>query len=731
MDFGLAKVRGGSLVTKVGTTLGTVAYMSPEQARGEEVDAGTDIWAFGILLYEMLSGKLPFQAAHEAALIYEIVHTPPPPLAELNKNVDTDLNTIVMKCLEKNRAQRYQTMREVTEDLRGYKKKLDSLVLDHSPKTPKQEKDVEKPLQKKPFVLIGVFALLIIIALLISYIVFRSPVEAPVGDKIINRVTSLPGLEDEPTWSPDGKYLAYTSNDKGNLDVMVMPLGGGRAIRVVDSDADDTQPAWSPDGSKLAFVSARDRGGHLSIALGIGPMQDFVIGKYGDIFLIPALGGTPVKLVDDGYYPAWSPDGKSIVFQSPRNGKWNLWKISAGGGVPTRLTNDDEFNFHPSWSPDGKWIVYGSGEVPVFNLKVTSASVGSSWFLTDGNQRVLRPVWSKNGSSILYSSDRNGSYNLWKISFSSSDNGKFETPRQVTVGQGADVNVSISHTGEKLAFSTLLILQNIWEFNITSGETRQVTSETSNEDLPRPSPDGKTILIVSNRGGNSGLWTVDLNGTILQQLGAQGVNESQGSWSPDGKQIAFNSDDDGSFRMFIRTLGSLSPNEIDSNPDGLEYPIWSPDGKSISYHKTTNQKNDIWIHNLESGQNKQLTNLDLSSSFATWSPDGKYITFQTMRGSVRNIWIVPSKGGTARQLTFGNEEHSHPQWSPVDQDLILFVLNHKNICTVSISTGEITQLTHNVESDLILDYPSWSPDGKKVYYSISRKTGDIYTLENY
>lgn len=731
MDFGLAKVQGGSLVTKAGTTLGTVAYMSPEQARSEEVDVGTDIWAFGVLLYEMLSGKLPFQAAHSAALIYEIVNTSPPPLTELNKNVDGVLNSIVMKCLEKNKVQRYQTMGEVGDDLKQYQKKTDSVTSDYSTKAISPATGVQQPLQRKPFFLIGVFALLIIIAFLISYIVFRTPVQAPEEDKIINRITSSPGLEDEPAWSPDGKYLAYTSNDKGNLDIMVMPLGGGRPIRVVDSDADDAQPAWSPDGSKLAFVSARDRGGHLSIALGIGALQDFVTGKYGDIFLIPALGGTPVKLVEDGYYPSWSPDGKNIVFQSPRNGAWNLWKVSAEGGVPTQLTDDEDFDFHPCWSPDGKWIAYGSGGNNVYNLRVVSASSGKPQLLTNDNQVVVRPVWSKDGSSIIYSSNKNGSYNLWKIPFSLNDNGKPETPRQVTVGQGADVDVSISHTGEKLAFSTVLIHQDIWEFTLASGETRQVTSETSNEDFPRCSPDGETLMITSNRGGNPGLWTADLRGTILEQLSAQDAHEESGSWSPDGKQIAYRSRGNNSNSIYIRTLGSLSPKEIAHDSFAVEYPIWSPDGKFISYFKGISRKADIWIYDLESGQNKQLTNMELSSSYATWSPDGKYITFQTQRGSVRNLWIVPSQGGTPRQITFGTEEHSHPQWSPVNQDLILFVLNHKNICTVSVSTGEIKQLTHHVESDLILDYPSWSPDGKKAYYSISRKTGDIYTLENY
>jgi|GEM_PF-2182343 len=122
---------------------------------------------------------------------------------------------------------------------------------------------------------------------------------------------------------------------------------------------------------------------------------------------------------------------------------------------------------------------------------------------------------------------------------------------------------------------------------------------------------------------------------------------------------------------------------------------------------------------------------DTPTGFATWSPDGSTLTFQTQSGDIRTIWIQPLEGGDARQITFGTEEHSHPQWSPVDPDLILFALNHKNLCTVSVSSGKIVQITDYVAADLVLDYPSWSPEGTRIYYTLSRKTGDLYTLENY
>ncbi len=728
MDFGLAKVGGGPNITKAGSTVGTPYYMSPEQASGKPVDARTDIWAFGVVLYEMLTGELPFNGEYEQAITYAIINEAPLPLKKMRTNIPEFLQTIVDNCLAKNPDLRYRSVADV---LREFKRKPESSAIQLAKTLSDEETISPKPSKNRTFFLIGIISLLVIISAFLTIVLLRQPSLESNSEKVITRLTSSPGLEDEPAWSPDGKFIAYTSNAGGNMNILVKPLGGGRLIRLVENDADDGQPSWSPDGSKLAFVSARDRGGHLSIALGIGPVQNYVIGKGGDIFLIPAFGGSPEKLIDNGYYPSWSPNGRNIVFQSPRSGEMDLWRIATTGGTPVQLTRDPDFDFHPAWSPDGKWIVYCSGINEVYNLKVISASGSTPRVLTDTPHFVLRPAWSPDGKYIIYASNRSGSINLWKIPFSTSNGSKLPRSQQVTLGQGADQNVSVSPNGNKIVYSTVSVNLDIWEFTPSTGAYRQITSETSEENFPRLSPDGKTLLITSDRGGLYGLWSIDLPNNKMQKLSRPDVDATQGSWSPDGKQVAYLQTGESENYLFVRLPGSLSPRKIAANSDLIEYPIWSPDGKKLAFMQKKNDAGNIWVFDLKLGKAKKITHMQNSAAFATWSPEGRFLTFQTQKGSIRHLWIIPSGGGTPRQLSFGNEEHSHPQWSPTNPDVILFDLNHKNLCTVSVATGKIEQLTRYKQSDLVLDYPSWSPNGKKIYYSISRKQGDIYTLNNY
>jgi len=722
MDFGLAKLKGAAKVTKTGSTVGTAAYMSPEQIQGEEIDYRTDIFSFGVVLYEILAGQLPFRGEHEAALMYEIVNVQPPSLLDLQKNVDSELNRIVTKCLEKDRDERYQSMREIVVDLKRYKRDSEG-------------KRIERPLlaglERKPFPLkierssLILGALVVLVLAIGAWIYFRPQVtEAPrVPEAKLTKVTFDPGLEDEPTWSPDGKFLAYTTDERGNLDIVVLPLGGGQPIWVVESDADDAQPSWSPDVSKLAFVSARDHSGRLSIVLGQG-VQSYVNGKGGDIFLVPALGGTPVKLLENGYYPAWSPDGKTIVFQSNRGGNWDIWTVPAEGGKPTQLTNDEDFDYHPSWSPDGKFIVYGSGLNPIYEVRVVPAAGGQPRNVTNENSSVVRPGWTPDGKRILFSSARSGVMNIWKVPFSPSGDRKSASPTRVTIGEGNDVNLSATANGNRIAFATVRNTADIWELTLSTGKLRQVTSETSSEDHPHVSPDGRTLLLQSNRGEKPGIWTMDLNGKVLSQLTYGDDPDFQARWSPDGEEIVYRQ----GAKIVTQKLGDVSAREV--APEGFA-PSWSPDGKKLAFSRVSDGKADIWIHSLETGEAKQITFLESRNAFPAWSPDGNSITFTAQKGSKRDIFVVASNGGTPRRITSGEAEFSHPRWSPRDKDEILCLRDHKNVCLVSVSTGKVKQITDFVEANVILDYPSWSFDGKNIYFSLAKKVGDVYILENY
>jgi len=140
---------------------------------------------------------------------------------------------------------------------------------------------------------------------------------------------------------------------------------------------------------------------------------------------------------------------------------------------------------------------------------------------------------------------------------------------------------------------------------------------------------------------------------------------------------------------------------------------------------------DIWIYDLDTDELRQLTFLETDNLFQSWSPDGNYIVFSAQEGENRTIWKTPVDGGTPVQLTFGEVDHSHPVWSPVDPDVILFLENHQNICLLRVSTGEIEKITEFRESSTTIDYPSWSPDGEKIYFSKDVKFGDVFVLENY
>jgi eukaryotic-like serine/threonine-protein kinase len=732
LDFGLAKLAapsndGGSQLqtlagsgTRPGVVMGTVGYMSPEQASGEVVDFRSDQFSLGSILYEMATGKRAFQKKTAIETLSAILREDPEPIARANPEAPAPLRWIVERCLAKEPADRYAATRDLARDLKQAERHI-------------SETSMETPAIARPKRRWGRWAaaLAILAAGAVAGSLLRMRgTGTPAAPVTLRRLTFGQGLEDEPSFSPDGKFLAYTTDERGNLDVMVLPLAGGEPIRIAGTDADEAQPAWSPDGSRIAYVSAKDHGGRLAPALNTSALLVYLNSSFGDIFVVPALGGAAAKLVEDGHYPSWSPDGKRIVFMSNRGGRVKLWTVASEGGAPAQLTKDPEkIDYQPAWSPDGKWIAYGSGFPTTssggwrFNVAVVPASGGAPADLTSEFLYVTRPAWSVDGKTVFFGADQNGILNLFKVSFR--DGRRSGGLSRVTLGQGQDGGATISRDGHKLAFAALHNELNIWEVALDKMVGRAVTSGEGNPDYPHLSPDGKTLLVQSNQTGDLAVWTVDLQGRYLSRLtpGSGGV-EPSGRWAPDGTRFGYLFDQ----KLRIQSLGSLSAQETGVPLTGSM--SWSPDGKTLALGAALSGPSEIRLYDVASGKLREITNLKQSLDDPTWSPDGKQIAFMLQRGQVREIWLVPSQGGAARALTKDGED-SHPFWSPTDPDTILFLRDHKRLATLSVSTGKVTILPWTPEGSYVLDYPSWSPDGKKIYVSVAHKTGDIYQLEGF
>ncbi len=340
LDFGLAKQDRKSVrefdtsLTELGHAVGTIAYMSPEQAQEGAIDSRSDIFSFGSLLYEMVTGAKAFQADSQAGTLAAILHKEPSSLRELAPGVPASLVRVIGKCLQKKAHDRWQHMQDLKLVLSGLLEDLESPPASLVVQTSRR--------WLIPALLAGGFLAAALAA--IAWLQ-RHPVEV-VNEPIYRMVTADNGLNDYPALSRDGKFIAFASDRAGgdNLDIWLKQIGGREMIQLTRDPADDTDPSFSPDGTHIAYRSERDGGG---------------------IYVVQTLGGDPALLARGGRNPRYSPDGKWIAYWVGRlngyvTGTSKAYVVEAGGGQPRQIHPEMNFVQFPSWSPRGDaLLVYG------------------------------------------------------------------------------------------------------------------------------------------------------------------------------------------------------------------------------------------------------------------------------------------------------------------------------------------------------------------------------------
>ncbi|HSE20468.1 MAG TPA: winged helix-turn-helix domain-containing protein [Pyrinomonadaceae bacterium] len=522
------------------------------------------------------------------------------------------------------------------------------------------------------------------------------------------QLTFEPGLETDPSWSPDGHFVAYSSDQSGNFDIWVRSVGEGNSIQVTSSQSHDWQPNWSPDGLSLVFRSEREGGG---------------------LFVVPALGGNERKLCGFGYRPRWSPDGSQVLFYGsafPGVVKSKTYVISASGGTPREVLNDFVPQFISpllvAWHPDSNrlsvwgnhrqsgwsfWTVPLTGGPPL-QSKMDS-SVESQ--LKEAAVSFANFLWLPSGKGLIIEGESQGVRNLWKVKVEPQTLRWIDGLERLTTGAGKDTDITISSDGRKLAFSIRSERSRLWTLPFDpvaggiTGTAQPLTVAGMDALQPGLSPDGKMLVFRKRRADKEELWAKSLgDGRETLLTGADDFRRVNPILSHDGLQLIYirsNASSRGQAEidpqvnraLTLRTLSGSDEQIVTSALQGrLSLTDWTTDGKLIliSSDLLTPGRVALCLLSLDAAPHAETQMRVIASNpeYNLWqgrfSPDGRWISFNAFNAtdpSASTVYVVSASGGPWVSLTEGRYWDDKPRWSP-DGNAIYFVSNRTGFFNV-------------------------------------------------
>jgi Tol biopolymer transport system component len=635
LDFGLAKLTEPIAITEAaptetlaasteeGVILGTVGYMSPEQAQGLKLDHRSDVFSLGAVLYEMITGRPAFRRENRLSTLSAILHDGPTPPSALVKDLPPEMERIVSRCLRKEPDRRFQTMADLKVALLELKEESDSGRM-AAPAL------AARPVRPRPAW--AFLALLAIGAGFFAYFFLSGRRAAAPLLKSVPLTTS-PGLQFEPSLSPDGNEIVFAwDGEKGdNFDIYRKLIGPGAPLRLTTGPEPERSPAWSPDGKWIAFARLVDT-------------------RKFEVIVIPALGGPERKLAEvSGAFPnslnpfgvlAWSPDGSWLAVagasQPPGRG---IALLALQSGEWRQLTTENDFA--PAFSRDGHSLAFvrslGLGISDIYTLRLSAQSTvqGQPKRLTEEYGWALSPVWTADGSEIVCSMGDFDIRGLWRVPVSAG------TARQplAGAGDGAESVTLLEKPGlrTRLVYNHSLAELNIWLAHPGGSEPPAPWSaSTHTSDSPLYSPDGKRVAFASNRSGNFEAWVSDADASNPVQLTSFGQNVTAPiSWSPDSRKLL----------VFSRVRAARQVYSMDSDggrldpvPGASGYAAFSADGKWIYFSELSEGKPRLAKAAARSPFSV-ASRFEINAPNLKVSPDGKFLYF-TRAGTPPELWRV-------------------------------------------------------------------------------------------
>ncbi|MET0648988.1 MAG: protein kinase [Pyrinomonadaceae bacterium] len=774
LDFGLAKLTGGAagsvdteaatrafVATGAGSVLGTVSYMSPEQSRGEEVDARTDVWSLGVVLYELLTGQPPFRGKSASHTLVAIQDDEPPPLSNYLPEVPDLLQEVVSDALAKDREARLTT-RQMLAKLQRLKRRVDAGAhLDHSvppgtrgapgaevtgggrtvshpgttvsgahatianatatqPSLPGA--DARRGGRVWVFVALGgvaLAALLVGAAFAAYWFVSRSQPPPPDarGSMKIKALTDT-GRASEAVVSPDGRLVAYVLADGARRSIHLRQVVEPSDKEIVPA-APDTHYrglAFSPDGNYLHYlvragaVPDNDRAGTVPV---------------NDLYRVPLLGGATRRLnhgVDSAV--TFSPDGRRFAFvRHDQKAKESAIVVSEADGTGERrlaLRRTPEEFRDLAWSPDGEVVAYtfyGEDREGYYtHIGEARLADGRETIISAARWRsVIGLAWLPDRSALLMAArDRASSpgtpAQIWQVAYPSGE------PRRLTNDSNPFDSLSLTADGKALVATRSELRSNVWV--VTNGDyarARQATAGRENGNLGCAwTPDGR-VIYTSRASGYLDIWVMDADGGSPRQLTSGTDANTYPSVSPDGRHIVFETNRGVGWSVWRMNADGAAPLELTRNTGQYSYPQVSPDGRWVFYAALDSAGRQVmWRVSIDGGVPEQLTRKETRA--APLSPDGRLLLYYYRENPAApaQIEIVPSAGGEPVRVLDSPRDTHDATWAPDGRSLVVVkdADNVSNLWTLPLEGGRHRQLT-DWKSDKIFWY-AWSRDGRQL-----------------
>jgi eukaryotic-like serine/threonine-protein kinase len=726
LDFGLAKltqpdssgeidatVSMRALQTDPGSIAGTAAYMSPEQAEGKPIDARSDIFSFGVVLYEMLTGRRPFRGDTKLSILAAIVNQEPTPARQLVETLPAEMERVLGRCLRKDPERRFQTMADLRVALQELKEESDSgrLVAAAGLATT----------HKRRWVWVVSAALFVLVT---AGVWLASRGRRPQPAQTVVPVTTYPGNQQQPCFSPDGNQVAFSwDGEKGdNFDIYVKLLGEPNALRLTTDAAEDRHPAWSPDGKRIAFERSDAK----------GP---------AGIYTISPLAGTERKLTDfpGNSQMSWSPDGKWLAASSNTPEFSGIFLLPIEGGEPRRISSPKApvSDSAPSFSPDGHRLAYESCTEGIWSCDLYVQELDSAYAPQGGARRITRQsialitavagvAWSRDGESLIYNGSLTSpdlSY-LWRVGVR--DQGP---PQRFEIGGPRADSPSFSSKGDRLLFSRSQSDYDIWRYHTGGGMEPLLVSSLS-EFNPQFSPDGTRIAFESNRSGEAEeIWIANADGSgAVQMTNRLGRFQGTPRWSPDGRWIAFDSQgQDGRWDIYVMDASGGRARRITFEPSDEVIPSWSRDGKWIYFASNRTGRYEVWRVPFFGGLAEQVTTNGGHTAYE--SADGKTLFY--IKDDSSPLFSRALTGGPERQLL---EWVQGRAFVPVEEGIYFIGRRTANkqfpLQFFQFSTNTSRLLT-NIDGG-VFNGLSVSPDRKTILFTKTVSVGaNVMMIENF